>query len=92
MSDLIAADERVGLIRDQIRAVETVMRLMGYEGEFPVYPVRRATFPIFARGEISREVQALRREAQASPGRATSPRRSWSAKVGIAGTWRCGGA
>ena len=49
-------------VKEQITALETVMRLMGYEGDLPTYQVRRATFPIFARGEVSREIYALRRE------------------------------
>lgn len=63
VGELVTADEQIKTLREQIRSVETVMRLMGYEGDLPDYPVRRPTFPIFARGEISREVQALRREA-----------------------------
>ena len=62
VADLVAADEHVKAVREQIRAIETVMQMMGYDGELPTYPVRRATFPIFARGEISREVAGLQRE------------------------------
>lgn len=62
IGELVAADEHVKAVQEQIRALETVMRLMGYDGEMPSYPVRRATFPIFGRGEVSREVLALRRE------------------------------
>lgn len=63
VGELVAADEHVKAIREQITALETVMRLMGFEGPLPTYQVRRATFPIFARGEISREVARLQREA-----------------------------
>lgn len=62
IGELVAADEHVKGVREQITALETVMRLMGFEGALPTYQVRRATFPIFARGEISREVARLQRE------------------------------
>ena len=62
VGELVAADEHVKSIREQITALETAMRVMGFEGVLPTYPVRRATFPIFGRGEVSREVLALRRE------------------------------
>jgi hypothetical protein len=61
VGELVAADNHVKSIREQITAIETVMRLMGYEGVLPTYPVRRTTFPIFGRGEVSREVLALKR-------------------------------
>ncbi|MGB9140591.1 MAG: hypothetical protein WCB71_00125 [Aestuariivirga sp.] len=63
IGELVAADNHVKSVQEQIRAIETVMRLMGYDGDMPSYPVRRATFPIFARGEISREIAAVQREA-----------------------------
>jgi len=63
VGELVAADEHVKAVQGQIRALETVMQMMGYEGKLPTYPVRRATFPIFGRGEISREVARLQREA-----------------------------
>ena len=63
VGELVAADEHVKTVREQITALETVMRLMGFEGPLPTYQVRRATFPIFARGEISREVARLKRDA-----------------------------
>jgi hypothetical protein len=62
VGELVAADNHVKSIREQITALETVMRVMGFEGELPTYPVRRSTFPIFGRGEVSREVLQLRRE------------------------------
>jgi hypothetical protein len=65
VGELVAADEHVKAVREQIGALETVMRLMGYEGTLPTYQVRRATFPIFARGEISREIAAVQRDAPA---------------------------
>ncbi len=61
VADLIAADSQVSNLRDQIRAVETVMQLLGHEGEMPAYPVRRPTFPIFARGEIKKAIRDLGR-------------------------------
>lgn len=62
VADLIAADNHVSNLREQIRAVETVLRLLGFEGEMPAYPVRRPTFPIFARGEISKALRDLYRD------------------------------
>lgn len=62
IGELVAADEHVKAVREQITALETVMRLMGYDGALPTYHVRRATFPIFARGEISREIAAVQRD------------------------------
>lgn len=62
VGELVAADEHVKVVREQITALETVMRLMGFEGVLPTYQVRRATFPIFARGEISREIAAVLRD------------------------------
>jgi hypothetical protein len=62
VGELVSADEHVKVIREQITAIETVRRVMGYNGDLPTYPVRRATFPIFGRGEVSREVLQLKRD------------------------------
>jgi hypothetical protein len=61
VADLIVADNQVAQLRDQLKAVETVMQLMGYEDELPTYPIRRPSFPIFARGEIMMAIRDIGR-------------------------------
>ena len=62
LNELAQADERIRQIRQEIRAMETVLRVLGFGGALPSTPLGRQTFPIFGRGEISREVLVVMRE------------------------------